>query len=108
MIVFFQPSLPVTTWRSLWPGQEMRRRGHDVRIDTMDAGYGLDEVPRGELTVVHLTPSLFATPRWLERLQQVRADAGRLIVTLDDDWTRLLDLPTTMLPRDAEPMIGPD
>ncbi len=93
VILFSQPSTPVTTWRTLWPGQELRRRGHEVAIDTMDAGYGPSEPSGAALTVVHITPSLWAYEPWQARFQALRAQADHLVVSLDDDWTRLMDLP---------------
>ncbi len=95
MILFSQPSTPVTTWRTLWPALEMRRRGHEIVIDTMDSGYRPEELPReGALTVIHVTPSLWAYEPWQERFQAIRAQAEQLVVSFDDDWTRLMDLPT--------------
>ena len=92
MILFSQPSTAVTTWRTLWPGLELRRRGHEVVIDSMDAGYVPEELPRDALTVVHITPSLWAYEPWQQKFQTIRAQAGELVVSFDDDWTRLLDL----------------
>jgi hypothetical protein len=93
VILFSQPSTPVTTWRTLWPALELRRRGHEVVIDTMDAGYAPESLPAGALSVVHVTPSLWAYEPWHRRFEAIREQAGTLVVSFDDDWTRLLDLP---------------
>lgn len=83
------PSLTNTSWRTLWPGLELRRRGYEVLIDSHDAGYLPDEVPDGATVVLHLTPSLWAHPTWMPRVEAALACAGRVVVDLDDDWTRI-------------------
>lgn len=88
LIHFVQPSIPVTTWRTLWPALELRRRGYRVTLDTMDAGY-VSDAPKDALTVVHLTPSIWAHEPWREKVRTVCRGAERLIVQIDDDWTSL-------------------
>ncbi len=92
LIYFAQPSTAVSTWRTLWPVEEMRRRGYEVQVESLDAGYVPAEPPEGALTVVHLTPSLWAYEPWTRRLEAIFERAGQLIVTLDDDWTRIDEL----------------
>ena len=53
-----------------------------------DAGYSPDVLPAGAIAVVHLTPSVWAMRSWRQRVEDVCAEAERLIVSLDDDWTR--------------------
>lgn len=95
LVYLAQPSTVATTWRTLWPGLELRRRGYRVLIDSMDAGYVPEEPPEGATTVLHLTPSLWAHPLFERRVEAIVKEAqrsGRLIVQLDDDWTRVPEI----------------
>lgn len=87
-IVLIGVSTPgvVDTWRSLWPANELRRRGHDAYY----IGHGGESANRGwmhhDTYIVHATNQdvgLTGTVRELRRL------ARSVWVQFDDDYTQL-------------------
>lgn len=101
--VFLQPDMRVANWRSIWPAKELRRRGYDVDIYAGDAARPAIEATEDLTYVVH-----FVNKAWnlngnvitVRHICEIARDYGRLIVSFDDDWTRLLDIE----PRPLNPL----
>lgn len=108
-VVFLEPVMRVSTWRTLWPAEELRRRGHDVRIFSQDSKRRGEIVMGQDTIVVHVTANTWAmTPDGtvlmtaLDMCSKLR-EYGRLVVSFDDDLTRLL----AIQPRGADGRVHP-
>lgn len=101
--VFMQPGPRLARWRTIWPARELRRRGYDVDIYAADA-----EKPESEATGEVTYVINFVNEAWnndgsvmsFVDICRTAASFGRLIVSFDDDWTRLLDIE----PRPVNPL----
>lgn len=92
-VLFVVPEMQVTTWRSGWPVQELRRRGYDAVLSAR--GRPIPQVREPVTTVLHVLNRTWQageqiiTPLDLCHMWRER---GRLIVSFDDDLTQLLEL----------------
>lgn len=90
---FFAFGERVATWRTRWPAAELRRRGHDVAVDLDHPG---PETSDDVTYVLHLTNKAWRGPNgavvtYLD-LARIFAAAGRLMLSVDDDWSRMMDV----------------
>lgn len=88
----------VATWRSGWPVAELKRRGHDVDLLASAAGYDDSRpVQDGEEVtyVLHVINRAYRDGNRITTLLDVAKmfrPAGRLILSVDDDWTEMLSV----------------
>jgi hypothetical protein len=103
-VVFIEPHMRVSTWRTLWPGKELRRRGHPVQIWARDSSPPREDWPAEPTIVLHITAASWRTADTLISFGAVAADArrwGRLVVSLDDDLTALFYMQKGEIPPEA-------
>lgn len=97
--VFIQPDMRVANWRTVWPAKELRRRGYDVDIYAMGTAKPQLEDTEGEVTfVLHFVNkawNLDGYPVTVADLASQALEYGRLFLSFDDDWSRLLDIEPT-------------
>ena len=96
--VFVEPSMSNSSWRTLWPGRELQRRGHDVAIFAQEQRHH-GEVFAGETVILHITagtwmetPEDIATPFSL--VQRFLGIGVKLYLSFSDDLTQLWHVQT--------------
>jgi hypothetical protein len=102
--VFLEPAMKVSTWRSLWPSEELRRRGHDVTTYSADARTRGEIIAGRSTVVVHITAQAWArtadkfqTPAML--VERVRQVARTLVLSFDDDLLSLWHITEVNVPE---------
>lgn len=101
-IVFLEPAMRVSTWRTMWPARELVRRGYDAVAAAQDVRRQV-EVFGNDTIVLHITAGAWmesdteiATPFSTVRrfLDLVQPHGGRLFVSFSDDLTQLYHVQT--------------
>lgn len=103
-IVFVEPWLWISTWRSRWPADELERRGWETHVIGRDGEHDYNPGV-GDVMIIHVTNQDWGQPRkhpddghtfamWglAPTVRHYKKQVRRVLLNFDDDYTALGDV----------------